>query len=148
MPEPVLEPQAQSCTRAHLAPLLFQLSLRLRLRVLAGAQAAERPQGYEYPEDGDPAQSVPPLHEPREPEVGLEQAEDEEERDQGAEDDDVDQPEGAKATKAADIAVPVVVVVSPRSQAGVGRAVGVVGIDRGGVIGGGRCGVGAAGDVK
>ena len=133
MPEAVFEPQAQSCTCAHLSPLLFQLSLLLRLSVLTCAQATEGPERKKDPEDRHPAQCVSSLHKAREPEVRLEQAQDEEERDQGAEDDDVDQPVGAEAAEAVDIAVVIVVVVPTRPKAGVARVVGVVGTGRGGV---------------
>lgn len=115
MPKPISKPQAQSCTCAHLAPLLLQLSLLRRLSVGAGAQEAERPEREKDPEDWDPAQGVSSLHESREPEIGLEETQNEEKRDQGAEDDDEDEPVRAEAAKAADIAVAVVVVVSTRS---------------------------------
>ncbi|KAG8531251.1 uncharacterized protein KY384_004609 [Bacidia gigantensis] len=115
MAESVFHPQREFLAEAHLAPLFLQAGLFVWLRGSVERDAD--------PEDGDPAECVPALHQTREPEVGLDESEEDEKGEDGHDDDDVDQPERAQGPNAAYVVI-VEIVVSARSQAGAGGKAG------------------------
>ena len=136
--EAVLEPQTQFLAQAHLPPLFLKLHPFFRRIFLALAEAEERPEADDDPAEGNAAQGGVAFHESGEPEVRFQQAEKEEEGNEGAEDDDVEEPVGTEGAEA--LVTGGVVVGGAAAAAAVGAGGGWTSAEAGGRVG-------AAGDV-